>query len=157
MAVAARLLATLPERRDPWSDAGDAAELDPEPDALTLWPRRLFEIDWAEPGSLFIDTETDDVTHLPGFEVVGVAVVADAVDRLGCGTLALGWFPASGPIGVGVRQVALEWWGPLAGRGATRWQQLLSVFNLLVSQYQCAFRTTTENNIAYTESQWLML
>ena len=36
VAVAERLLATLPERRDPWADAGDAAELDPEPDALTL-------------------------------------------------------------------------------------------------------------------------
>ena len=80
------------------------------PQAVSLMPRFLFMINWADSGPGFSWPEAYNVTSLPGFQRSVVTASADSTDAHGYTDFAIGWFPDSEDWRAGCKRVITGWW-----------------------------------------------
>ena len=95
---------------------------------VILFPRFLFEINWADSGPGYSWPEAYHVVYLPGFNRYVVTASQDSPDVHGYTDEAIGWFPADEAVDTGVRLQIIEWWqGQADGWDQHRWTYLFQV------------------------------
>ena len=93
---------------------------------LTLIPRYLFQLNWADSGSGFSWPEAYHYTFVPGFEQCVLTASRDSTDGYGFADHAIGWFPASTPWKEGCRDTITGWWNSMLEWDQSPWAYILS-------------------------------
>mgnify|MGYP000087618046 CR=1 FL=1 len=98
----------------------------PEAMPLPPIPSYLFGINWACTGPGMDWREHYHLGYLPGFDVFVVTASQDSTEVLGYLETAIGWFPASGSLELGISAVIYEWWSWHASHSNERWEAITS-------------------------------
>ena len=98
----------------------------PRGQKLSLLPRFLMMINWADSGPGFSWPESYHVTYLPYYDVQVVTGSVDSPEMHGYTDRALGHFPTDVPLLEGSRKIIVEDWTTQAGWGQEEWAYLFS-------------------------------
>lgn len=91
---------------------------------ITLLPKFLFEINWADSGPGFSWPEQYHATYIPGYHQYVLTASADCPDVYGYEDIAIGHFAAEIPLEAGCRQGMIDWWRHHRGEDPDmRWQE----------------------------------
>ncbi len=129
-AVARLVLNSIQSRLPQWGVSYKAGEIQLARDynkrhkqGISLLPRYLFEINWADSGPGFSWPEKYFVTFVPGYNRFVVTASADSPDAYGYEDLAIGHYAKDKPLEEGCRPVVSAWWSDWTdGNDERRWQ-----------------------------------